>query len=100
MLAHRLQVECGNVQVDKETVINPKVAELGKPVWRVEDIPTPDPDAPALTAAKRIEPRFPDACVQLVYVFSVLAEQGGLASAWLATATSSSPGGRSPTWRC
>lgn len=28
----------GNVQVDTETVINPKVAELGKPVWRIEDI--------------------------------------------------------------
>ena len=28
----------GNVQVDIETVINPKVAELGKPVWRIEDI--------------------------------------------------------------
>lgn len=30
--------EEGNVQVDYETVINPKVAELGKPVWRIEDI--------------------------------------------------------------
>ncbi len=30
--------ENGNVQLDTETVINPKVAELGKPVWRVEDI--------------------------------------------------------------
>jgi type II restriction enzyme len=28
----------GNVQVDIKTVINPKVAELGKPVWRIEDI--------------------------------------------------------------
>lgn len=28
----------GTVQVDIETVINPKVAELGKPVWRIEDI--------------------------------------------------------------
>jgi type II restriction enzyme len=44
----------GNVQVDVETVINPKVAELGKPVWRVEDIPTPEPDAPAHTAARQI----------------------------------------------
>ena len=41
----------GNVQVDVETVINPKVAELGKPVCSVEDIPTPEPDAPAHTAA-------------------------------------------------
>jgi type III restriction/modification enzyme restriction subunit len=44
----------GNVQVDVETVINPKVAELGKPVWRVEDIPTPEPDVPAHTAARQI----------------------------------------------
>jgi type II restriction enzyme len=44
----------GNVRVDAKTVINPKVAELGKPVWSVEDIPTPDPDTPAHTAAKQI----------------------------------------------
>jgi type II restriction enzyme len=44
----------GNVQVDRETVINPKVDELGKPVYRIEDIPTPDPDAPASTAAAAI----------------------------------------------
>ena len=36
----------GNVQVDVETVINPKVEELGKPVWMVEEIPTPDPTPP------------------------------------------------------
>lgn len=44
----------GNVQVDVETVINPKVDELGKPVYRIEDIPTPDPGAPASTAAAAI----------------------------------------------
>lgn len=44
----------GNVQVDVETIINPKVAELGKPVYRIEDIPTPEPDAPARTAATKI----------------------------------------------
>ena len=44
----------GNVQVDVETVINPKVDELGKPVYRIEDIPTPGPDAPASTAAAAI----------------------------------------------
>ncbi|MCY0905791.1 DEAD/DEAH box helicase [Arthrobacter sp. H14-L1] len=44
----------GNVQVDLETVINPKVAELGKPVWRIEDIPTPEPGAPAHEAATQI----------------------------------------------
>lgn len=44
----------GNVQVDVETIINPKVAELGKPVYSIEDIPTPEPDAPAATAATKI----------------------------------------------
>ncbi len=43
----------GNVQVD-ETVINPKVAELGPPVWSVEDIPAIDPAAPAAKAAAEI----------------------------------------------
>ncbi|MFF1385734.1 DEAD/DEAH box helicase [Arthrobacter sp. NPDC058288] len=41
----------GKVQVDVETVINPKVAELGKPVYSIEEIPTPEPDAPASTTA-------------------------------------------------
>jgi Zn-dependent protease with chaperone function len=36
----------------------------------------------AVKLLKRLEPRYPDACVQLVYVFSVLAEHGSLA-AWL-----------------
>lgn len=44
----------GNVQVDAETVINPKVAELGEPVWSVESIPTPDPELSAQTAARLI----------------------------------------------
>jgi superfamily II DNA or RNA helicase len=44
----------GNAQVDVDTVINPKVAELGKPVWRAEDIPNIEPDAPAHTAATQI----------------------------------------------
>jgi superfamily II DNA or RNA helicase len=44
----------GNVRVDVETVINPKVAELGKPVYRIEDIPTVEPDAPAHVAATQI----------------------------------------------
>jgi type II restriction enzyme len=44
----------GNVQLDAETVINPKVAELGKPVWRTEDIPTIDTDAQASTMAAKI----------------------------------------------
>lgn len=44
----------GNVHVDAETVINPKVAELGKPVYSIEDIPTVEPDAPAHMAATQI----------------------------------------------
>lgn len=44
----------GNVRIDVETVINPKVSELGKPVWRVEDIPAVEPDVPAHTAAAQI----------------------------------------------
>lgn len=44
----------GNVRVDVETVINPKVAELGKPVYRIEDIPTVEPGAPAHVAATQI----------------------------------------------
>ena len=44
----------GNVQVNLETVINPKIAQLGKPVWNVEAIPTPDSDVPAHVAASLI----------------------------------------------
>ncbi|OLT21083.1 restriction endonuclease subunit R [Ornithinimicrobium sp. CNJ-824] len=44
----------GNVQVDVETVINPKVSELGKPVWSVEDIPTAEPVAPVASTATAI----------------------------------------------
>jgi type II restriction enzyme len=40
----------GEVEVDRETVINPKVAELGPPVWSTEDIPKVTPDTPALRA--------------------------------------------------
>lgn len=36
----------GNVQVDYETVISPKVAELGPPVWQIEDMPKIDPATP------------------------------------------------------
>lgn len=44
----------GNAEVDLETVINPKVAELGVPVWSVEEIPTTDPQAPAAEVAKKL----------------------------------------------
>lgn len=44
----------GNVQIDVETVINPKIAQLGKPVYSVEDIPSIEPDAKPEVAAKQI----------------------------------------------
>ncbi|QZE24766.1 DEAD/DEAH box helicase family protein [Brevibacterium casei] len=44
----------GNAEVDLETVINPKVAELGAPVWNVEDIPTPDPHTPVAEVARKL----------------------------------------------
>ncbi len=44
----------GNVRVDVETVINPKVSALGKPIYSIEDIPTVEPDAPAHAAAMQI----------------------------------------------
>lgn len=44
----------GNVKVDRETVINPKVAELGPPVWRAEDIPEVTPDTPSNSAASKV----------------------------------------------
>lgn len=45
----------GNVQVDAGTVINPKVAELGKPVYSNEDVPPLDPaTTKAAEAAKQI----------------------------------------------
>ncbi|GAA3510560.1 DEAD/DEAH box helicase [Georgenia daeguensis] len=44
----------GNVQIDTETVINPKVAELGPPVWSLEALPPVSPETKASTAAKQI----------------------------------------------
>ncbi|RFA06613.1 restriction endonuclease subunit R [Subtercola boreus] len=44
----------GNVQVDVDTVINPKVSELGKPVYSIEDIPTVGLDAPSHVSATQI----------------------------------------------
>lgn len=44
----------GNVEVDVETVINPKVAELGAPVWSIQEIPAITPATPAKTAAKEL----------------------------------------------
>ncbi|MBV0896095.1 DEAD/DEAH box helicase [Microbacterium sp. NC79] len=42
----------GNVKVDVETVINPKVAGLGAPVWGVEEIPEISLETPVNTVAK------------------------------------------------
>lgn len=44
----------GNVQVDTETVINPKVAELGAPVWSKEEVPAINPAKPAAKLAKEL----------------------------------------------
>ncbi|GAA2019649.1 DEAD/DEAH box helicase [Nocardioides kribbensis] len=44
----------GNVKIDVETVINPMVAELGKPIWSVESIPPIDGSTPGQTAAIKI----------------------------------------------
>ncbi|MDR6572474.1 type II restriction enzyme [Curtobacterium sp. 320] len=44
----------GNAEVDFETVINPKVAELGVPKWSAQEIPTTDPQAPEAGMAKRL----------------------------------------------
>ena len=44
----------GNVQVDIETVINPKVAELGKPVWRIEDIAPIEREGSPQSTARQI----------------------------------------------
>src|SRR5690554_1057171 len=44
----------GDVQVDIETVINPKVAELGKPVWRIEDIAPVDREGSPQSTARQI----------------------------------------------
>lgn len=45
----------GNVQVDVGTVINPKIAELGKPVYADNDLPPLDPaTTKAAEAAKQI----------------------------------------------
>lgn len=46
--------EDGNVKIDVETVINPKVAGFGPPVWAPASIPTVDASTPAGTAATKI----------------------------------------------
>jgi type II restriction enzyme len=44
----------GNVQVDVETIINPKIAELGPPVWRIEDIAPVDREASPQGTARQV----------------------------------------------
>lgn len=44
----------GTVQVDAETVINPKVAELGKPVWSVADVAPVEADKPHRDTARQV----------------------------------------------
>lgn len=44
----------GNVTVDIESVINPKVAEFGVPVWRVEEVPEVTPDTTPSVVVKEL----------------------------------------------
>ncbi|KWR73990.1 restriction endonuclease subunit R [Arthrobacter sp. W1] len=44
----------GNVKVDTETVINPKVAELGPPVWSRDDVPFINPATTTSNLAKEL----------------------------------------------
>ena len=44
----------GNVKVDVETIINPKVAAFGKPVWTTESVLPFDASTPARVAAAKI----------------------------------------------
>lgn len=44
----------GSVQVDAETVINPKIEHLGKPVWDVQELAAITPDTPRSEAVKHV----------------------------------------------
>lgn len=44
----------GNVTVDFDTVINPKIAELGVPIWQLEEIPPITPATPPKVAVKEL----------------------------------------------
>lgn len=47
----------GTVHVDVETVINPKVDELGKPVWSIEDVALIHEDQPRREIARQVAKR-------------------------------------------
>ena len=47
----------GTVRVDAETVINPKVEELGKPVWTIEDVAPIREDQPRRDIARQVAKR-------------------------------------------
>lgn len=47
----------GTVRVDAETVINPKVEELGKPVWSIEDVAPIREDQPRRDIARQVAKR-------------------------------------------
>lgn len=69
----------GNVQIDVETVINPKVAELGKPVWRIEDIAPIEyegsPQATARKVAKRVTEKTRELRERLAEKYALSAKQ-------------------------
>lgn len=47
----------GTVHVDVETVINPKVEQLGKPVWSIEDVAPIQEDQPRREIARQVAKR-------------------------------------------
>lgn len=69
----------GHVEVDRETVINPKVAELGPPVWSKEDLPDVTPATPVGTAMSQVAKMVTDSTrekrEQLKEKFSLTAAQ-------------------------
>lgn len=47
----------GTIHVDAETVINPKVEQLGKPVWSIEDVAPIQEDQPRREIARQVAKR-------------------------------------------
>ena len=69
----------GNVQIDFETVVNPKIAELGKPVWRIEEIAPVDregsPQATARQVAKLVTAKSREIRERLAEEYGLSAKQ-------------------------
>lgn len=69
----------GNVQIDLETVINPKIAELGPPVWRIDDIVPVDregsPEGTARQVAKLVTEKARETREKLAEEYGLSARQ-------------------------